>query len=88
MEKFALITMSLFLLEGLLKARSFFDLKKFASSLGILDKKTGLLKPKYEKIYSLTHLAMGKKGSTEPQVVIKLAIAQTIAAIIPWILYT
>jgi len=62
-------------------------LKRFASSLGILDARTGLIKSKYDKIYSLTHLAMGKKGSTEKQVVIKLAIAQTIVAIIPWILY-
>jgi len=87
MEKFALMTMSLFLLEGLLKARSLIDLKKFASSLGIYDKNTGLIKPKYNKIYSLTHLAMGKNGSTEQQVVIKLAILQTIIALIPWILY-
>jgi len=88
MEKFALMTMSLFIIEGLLKARSLIMLKKFATSLGVLDPKTKLIKPKYEKIYSLTHLAMGKKGSTEKQVVIKLAIAQTLIALIPWILYS
>lgn len=87
MEKFALLTMSLFVIEGVLKARSLIDLKKFASSLGILDKNTGLITPKYSKIYSLTHLAMGKKGSTEQQVVIKLAIIQVMIAIIPWLLY-
>jgi UDP-N-acetylglucosamine--dolichyl-phosphate N-acetylglucosaminephosphotransferase len=87
MEKFALITMSLFIIEGVLKARSLINIKKFASSLGVLDKKTGLLKSKYDKIYSLTHLAMGKNGSTEQQVVIKLTILQIIIAIIPWLLY-
>ncbi len=87
MEKFALMTMSLFLLEGLLKARSLINLKKFATSLGIIDKKTGKIKSKYDKIYSLTHLAMGKNGSTEQQVVIKLTLAQIIISIIPWLLY-
>lgn len=87
MEKFALITMSLFIIEGLLKAASFIKLKKFASSLGMLDDSTGIIKSKYNKIYSLTHFAMGKKGATEQQIVIRLLIMQVFVAIIPWLLY-
>ncbi len=87
MEKFALMTMSLFIIEWFLKLRSLYELKHFAVSLGNFDPKTGLIKNKYKKVYSLTHLVMGKKGATERDIVIRLVILQTIVSIIPWILY-
>lgn len=87
MEKFALVTMSLFIIEWLLKLRSLYDLKRFATSLGVLNKKTGVIKPKYKKIYSLTHFAMGREGSSEKAVVMKLVGLQLIVALIPWILF-
>ncbi len=85
-EKFALFTMVLFIFEGILKFKSYFEMGKFATSLGELGKK-GLLKPKYDKVYSLTHLAMSEDGSTEKEVVIKLVLAQVVVSIIPWILF-
>lgn len=87
MEKFALITMSLFILEWIFKLRSLVEIKHFATSLGILNKKTGKIKSKYKKIYSLTHFAMGKKGSTEKVVVMKLIALQIVVAVIPWLLF-
>ncbi|MBN1923694.1 MAG: hypothetical protein JW791_02950 [Nanoarchaeota archaeon] len=86
-EKFALFTMSLFIVEGVLKARSLIDMKRFASSLGVLGNKQ-VIKSKYKKIYSLTHLVMGREGSSEKAIVIKLAALQLIVSIIPWILFT
>ncbi len=87
MEKFALFTMILFIIEGLLKARSLIELKHFATSLGNIDKKKGLIKSKYKKVYSLTHFAMGKEGSTEKAIVMKLAGLQLGVAVIAWLLF-
>ncbi|VVB75958.1 Phospho-N-acetylmuramoyl-pentapeptide-transferase [Candidatus Tiddalikarchaeum anstoanum] len=87
MEKFALVTMSLFIIEWILKLRSLHDLKHFATSLGHLDKKTMLITSKYDKVYSLTHIAMGKNGSTEKVIAVKLVALQILVAVIPWILF-
>lgn len=87
MEKFALVTMCLFIIEWVLKLRSLFELKRFATSLGVLDKKTNLVRPKYKKIYSLTHFAMGSNGTSEKGVVMKLVGMQLITAVLPWLLF-
>lgn len=85
MEKFALMTMSLFLVEGLLKFKSLFELGKFATSLGELDLRSGKLKPKYDKVYSLTHFAMGRKGSSERVIIAKLVALQMLVSVSAWL---
>jgi UDP-N-acetylglucosamine--dolichyl-phosphate N-acetylglucosaminephosphotransferase len=87
-EKFALVTMSLFIIEWILKLKSLYELKHFAVSLGKYNKKTGKIKSKYKKTYSLTHLVMGKKGATEKQIVTRLVGLQLLIAVIPWLLFT
>lgn len=64
MERAAIIVLIPFLIEFFLKARSKFK----ASSLGIL--KNNYLKPKYEKIYSLTHVVMRLGNFNEKQIVL------------------
>ncbi|MFH8119630.1 MAG: hypothetical protein QXS37_02390 [Candidatus Aenigmatarchaeota archaeon] len=84
MEKATLIVMTPFLIQGVLKFYSKLDLGFFASDLGILEK-DGKIKSKYNKIYSLTHLAM-KFNLNEPQIVLFLIFIQAIFASIPFLI--
>lgn len=60
MEKFGIIIFTPWIIEALLKLRSKFK----ARSLGDLDK-DGMLRPPYERIYSLTHVVMKIKPMKE-----------------------
>ncbi|MEM5830883.1 MAG: glycosyl transferase family 4, partial [Candidatus Aenigmatarchaeota archaeon] len=82
MEKATVIVMLPFIIQGLLKFYSKFKLGYFASDLGILQK-DGKIKSKYDKIYSLTHIAM-KLNLTEPQISIFLMIVQAVFALLPF----
>lgn len=78
-EKFALIAFIPWFIEFVLKAR-----KKFqASSLGILQP-DGTLKPKYDKTYSLTHVAMRfvKKEKRITQLLVAMEVIICIIAFI------
>jgi len=86
MEKFALVTMTLFIIEWILKLRSLKDLGYFAVSLGKLGA-NGVVRDKYDKVYSLTHFVMGRKGATEKGIVMRLTGLQLIMSIIPWVLF-
>lgn len=85
MEKVTLITMTPFLIQGVLKFYSKFSLGYFASDLGIL-KRNGTTKSKYHRIYSWTHVAM-MLNLREPQIVVFMMIVQCIFAIIPFIFW-
>lgn len=86
MEKVTLIVMLPFIIQGVLKFYSKFKLGHFASDLGILQR-DGTIKPKYDKIYSLTHLVMRFGRLTEKQIVLALISIQVGFAIIPFLLY-
>ncbi len=84
MEKAAVITMSPFLFQGVLKFYSRIKLGRFASDLGIL-RKDGTIKSKYKKIYSLTHIAL-RFVNTEKKVVIFLSCIQLFFSILPFLI--
>lgn len=86
MERAAILVMLPFIIQGVLKFYSKFKLGHFASDLGVLQK-DGTIKPKYDKIYSLTHAAMRIGKSTERQIVLKLMLVQLFCAILPFFFY-
>lgn len=86
MEKIGMIVLLPFIIQGLLKFYSKLRLGTFASDLGILQK-DGSIKPKYDKIYSLTHLVMRVGNFKEHQISLIFVLIQIVFSIIPFTLY-
>jgi UDP-N-acetylglucosamine--dolichyl-phosphate N-acetylglucosaminephosphotransferase len=86
MEKATIITMLPFIVQGALKFYSRFKLGHFASDLGILQK-DNTIKPKYDKIYSLTHFVMRLGNLKEREIVLMLMLIQTVFSVMPFLLY-
>ncbi|MBU5537681.1 MAG: hypothetical protein QW818_01690 [Candidatus Aenigmatarchaeota archaeon] len=84
-ERAAIVVMTPFIIQGILKFYSLFKLKHFASDLGILQK-DGTIKSKYGKnIYSLTHFVMNLGKFNEKQIVFILVLIQLVFAVIPFL---
>lgn len=80
-ERFGVFIFTPWLLEGILKLRSRFQ----ASSLGQLQA-DGTLKPKQEKIYSLTHIFM-RFRLTEKEVVLSAAALEIIICLLGFLIF-
>lgn len=85
MERAALLVFTPFLIQGVLKFYSRIKLGKFASDLGILEK-DGKIRSKYDRIYSLTHVAM-RFNLNEKQIVLFLMLIQAIFTALPFIVF-
>ncbi len=84
MEKIAIIVMTPFIIQGILKFYSIYKLGRFASDLGVVQA-NGKIKSKYgNKIYSWTHLMM-RFGLTERQIVVGMMLIQAAFAAIPFL---
>jgi len=85
MEKIAIITMTPFIIQGILKFYAHLKLGRFPSDLGVLQK-DGTIKSKYDKkIYSWTHLVMNLGKFTEKQIVLIMIGIQVVFSIIPFL---
>ena len=85
MERVGIIVMTPFIVQGLLKFYSKLRLGEFASDLGVL-KNDGTVKPKYNKIYSLTHIVMRIGNFSEAQITLILILVQVIFTALPIII--
>ncbi|MEM5836468.1 MAG: hypothetical protein ABIM58_02175 [candidate division WOR-3 bacterium] len=85
MEKATVIVMLPFIIQGLLKFYSRFELGHFASDLGILQR-NGKIKSKYDKIYSWTHLLM-KLDLGEKEIVTGMILIQVAFSSLPFLLF-
>jgi UDP-N-acetylglucosamine--dolichyl-phosphate N-acetylglucosaminephosphotransferase len=85
MERVGIIVMTPFIIQGLLKFYSKFKLGEFASDLGILQN-SGVVKPKYNRIYSLTHIVMRIGDFKENQIALILIFVQIFFAILPFVI--
>ena len=85
MERVGIIVMTPFIIQGLLKFYSKLRLGEFASDLGDLQN-DGTVKPKYNKIYSLTHIIMRMGDFKESQVTLILILVQALFTALPFII--
>ena len=85
MERVGIIVMTPFILQGLLKFYSRFRLGNFASDLGVLQK-DGTIKPKYGKIYSITHIVMRLGNFREKQITLILILIQVAFTVLPFVI--
>ncbi len=81
MEIFGVILFIPYFLEILLKIRSRIELGKWAENFGI-PQEDGSLKPRYEKIYSITHILQRIPGMTERKLVILLLAVEMVLGVV------
>lgn len=84
MERVGVIVMTPFIIQGLLKFYSKIKLKTFASDLGFLQR-DGVIKSRYDKIYSLTHIPMKMGNFKEEQITTILVLCQIFFTSVPFI---
>lgn len=82
-EKAAILVMTPFIIQGIIKFYSLSKLGRFASDLGVLQK-DGTIKSKYDKVFSLTHILM-KFKMTERKIVISMILLQAAFATLPFL---
>lgn len=83
-QRATILTMIPFLIQGFLKFYSRYKMGRYASDLGILQK-DGTIKPKYDKVYSWTHLVMRLGNMTERKLVLIMMGVQLIFSILPFL---
>ncbi len=81
MEIFGVILFLPYFIEIFLKLRSRIEMGKWAENFGI-PQEDGSLKPRYEKVYSLTHILQRLPGMTEKKLVITMILSEVVVGLV------